>query len=167
MLDFSYHNILHSNTINFAVMIAFFALLFKKLKIAEGLEESRKNIQQSVEDSDALKDNAQKEFNKIKESLKELPKELEGILESAHATAQAFEAKSKEEIEQLVASIKINAEKQVATEEKNVQGVLTRNIGKSSVEIANKQIVKAFDGNKELHRKVISDFINTLDELEV
>jgi len=167
MLDFSYQNIVHSNLINFTVMIAIIILLFKKFKVSEKLEESRKDIQRSVEDSDSLKDNAEKEFNKIKESLKDLPKELEGILESAHVTAKLLETKSKEEIEQLIALIKVNAEKQVVTEEKQVQGTLTKNIGKSSVEIAKKQVTNTFEGNKELHRKVIVDFIDNLDRLEV
>ncbi len=167
MLDFSYQNILHSNTINFAIMIGFFAILIKFLKVGEKMEQGRACVQESVENSDSLKIHAEKEFKKIKDSLKDLPKEIDGILENAKATAIAFEQKSKDEIEQLVASIKVNADKQVGAEEKQAQSVLSKNIGKSSVEIAQRQVKNTFEKNKDLHRKVIGDFINDLDKLEV
>lgn len=167
MLDFSWSNILHSNAFNFTIMIIFFAVLIKHLKVPEALEMDRASIQESVEISDSLSENAENEFKKVKKSIENLPKELDEILVNAEITAKAFEVKSKEEIDKLVSSIKLNAEKQVSTEEKQIQSTLMKNISKSSVEIAHGQVKKAFESNKELHKKVMNDFIESLDKLEV
>lgn len=167
MLDISWSNILQSNAFNFTIMVIFFAILMKFLKLPENIEAQRSDIQKSIESSDSLKKQAEEEFKKIEKSLENLPSELDKILKNADLTAKAFENKSKEEIEKIVATIKENAEKQVLAEEKHTQSTLTKNIAKSSVDIAHKQVKKAFDQNSELHRKYINDFINSIDRLEV
>lgn len=167
MLDISWSNILESNAFNFTVMVIFFAVLIKFLKVPESIEADRANIQQNIELSDEEKRMAREGFHNVEKSLENLPNELDAILKNADTTAKAFENKSKEEIEKLVASIKENAQKRVNTEEKQAQSALMKNIGKSSVEIAQRQVKKAFDQNNELHRKFINDFINGIDKLEV
>lgn len=167
MLDFSWSNILNSNAFNFAVMVLFFAILIKYLKLPEKIENQRADIQQTVEASDNMKKAAKEALEKVEKSLETLPAEIDKILENANNASKAFEAKSKEEIEKLVLSIKETANRQVAAEEKQAQSVLSKNIGKASVDIANRQVKTAFNNNSELHRKFISDFINSIDKLEV
>ncbi len=167
MLDFSWSNILNSNAFNFAVMVLFFAILIKYLKLPEKIENQRADIQQTVEASDNMKKEAKEALEKVEKSLETLPAEIDKILENANNASKAFEAKSKEEIEKLVLSIKETANRQVAAEEKQAQSVLSKNIGKASVDIANRQVKTAFNNNSELHRKFISDFINSIDKLEV
>ena len=150
MLDISWSNILNSNAFNFTILVIFFAILMKYLKLPEAMEAQRHDIQASVE-----------------KSLENLPAELDEILKKADSTAKAFEAKSRDEIEKLVASIKENTKKQLEAEEKQVQSSLMKNVSKASVEVAQRQVKRALDGNKELHRKFISDFINSIDRLEV
>lgn len=167
MLDISWSNILESNAFNFTVMVIFFAILVKYLKLPESIEADRTNIQRNIELSDEEKRTAQSKFHSVEKSLESLPSELDKIIKNADVTAKAFEKQSREEIQKLVVSIKENAQKQVSTEEKQAQSALMKNIGKSSVEIAQKQVKRAFDQNNELHRKVISDFINDIDKLQV
>lgn len=167
MLDFSWSNILNSNAFNFTVMVLFFAILVKYLKLPEKIESQRTEIQNNVEASDNIKKEAKEALAKVQKSLESLPLELDEILKNADAAAKAFENKSKEEIEKLVASIKENAEKQVQSEEKQAHSSLSKNIGKASVDIAHRQVESAFENNKELHRKFINDFINSIDKLEV
>lgn len=167
MLDFSWSNILSSNAFNFAVMVLLFAILIKFLKLPQMIEEQRSFIQNSVEASDDLKNEAKKAFQNVEKSLESLPDELDGIIQKANEASKAFEAKSKDEIEHLVDSIKDAAHRQVAAEERQAQSVLSKNVGKASVDIASKQVRKAFENNNELHRKFISDFINSIDKLEV
>lgn len=164
MLDISWSNVLESNAFNFTIMVIFFAVLIKYLKVPEGIEADRTNIQKNVELSDEEKRTAQSEFHQVEKSLENLPDELDKIIKNADVTAKAFENKSKEEIEMLVESIKENAQKQVGAQEKQTQSLLMKNIGKSSVEIAQKQVKNAFEQNKDLHRKFINDFINSLDK---
>ena len=167
MLDFSWSNILNSNAFNFTILVIFFAVLMKYLKLPEAMESQRQDIQNSVEASDNLKKEAEEAFLKVEKSLENLPQELDEIIQKADSAAKAFEAKSKDEIDRLVGSIKENAKKQLEAEEKQVQSALLKNVSKASVDVAQKQVKRVLDGNKELHRKFINDFINSIDRLEV
>ncbi len=167
MLDFSWSNILNSNAFNFTILVIFFAILFKYLKLPEAMESQRRDIQNSVESSDNLKKEAEDAFHKVEKSLENLPAEIDEIIKKADSAAKAFEAKSKDEIDKLVVSIRENAQKQLDAEEKQVKSSLMKNVSKASVDVAQKQVKRALDGNKELHRKFISDFINNIDGLEV
>lgn len=167
MLDFSWNNILHSNAFNFAIMVAFFAFVAHKLKVAQAVEKHRASIEKTIKDSDLLKSSSEEELKKVAKSLENLPQELDEILKNAEKTAQAFEAKSKEEIDRLVCSIKENTEKQISAEEKHTNSVILKSAGNASVDVAQRQVEKVLENNKELHRKFISDFINEIDRLEV
>ena len=58
MLDFSFSNILHSNVINFAIMIALFVFIGYKLKVGQKIEDMRVSIKNKVEvEINILKDN--------------------------------------------------------------------------------------------------------------
>lgn len=167
MLDFSWNNILQSNAFNFAIMIAFFAFIAHKIKVSQAVEKHRASIQKTIEDSDILKSSSEKELENVEKSLEKLPEELDEILKNAQKTANAFEEKSKAEINKLVKAIKQNAEKQLYSEEKHTNSMLLKSAGNASVEVAGRQVSKALENNKELHRKFIQDFINEIDRLEV
>ncbi len=167
MLDLSWNNILHSNALNFIIMIAFFGFIAYKLKLSEAIEKNRASIQKSIEDSDLLKADSQEELKKVEKSLENLPNEIESILKNAEQTAKAFEAKTKADLERLVQSIKDNTEKQINAEEKHTNSVILQNAANASVEVAHKQVINALEHNKDLHRKFINDFINEIDGLEV
>ena len=44
MFDFSYTNILHSNVINFLIMIGFIALIIKRLDVKSVIDDNHKKI---------------------------------------------------------------------------------------------------------------------------
>lgn len=167
MLDFSFSNILHSNVINFAIMIALFAFIFYKLNVVQKIEDMRASIQKKVEESDAVKEEAKKDFQSVKESLGNIEQELNVIVKKAEETAKSFENKAKEDIDKTVSQIKQNIEKQIETEQRHVKGELLKNVSASSIEIAQKQIKSALDKDKKLHRKYIEDFINSIDKIDV
>ncbi len=167
MFDFSYANILHSNVINFAIMIAFFAAIIYFLKVPQKLEDYRASIQKTVDDSDSLKNEAKQEYEQVSDSLKNINQELDMIVKKAEETAIAFENKTKEDLDKAVESIKRNIEKQVHSEENHVEAEMLKAVSASSIEIAQKQIKTALDKDKELHKKYINDFINSIDKLEV
>lgn len=167
MLDFSWSNILHSNIINFAIMIALFAFIINKLNVAQKIEDMRSSIQKKVEESDTIKEEAKKDFESVSESLSNIDEELDLIVKKAQETAKAFEEKSKEDLIKTVEVIKKNIEKQVSTEENHVQSELMKNVSDSSIEIAKRQIKTALDKDNSLHRRYIDDFINSVDKIDV
>ena len=167
MLDFSFSNILHSNVINFAIMIALFVFIGYKLKVGQKIEDMRLSIKSKVEESDAIKEEAKKDFQKVSDSLANIEEELNAIVSKAEETAKSFEQKAREDLDRSVAFIKQNIEKQIETEQNHVQGELLRNVASSSIEIAQRQIKTALDKDKQLHRKYIEDFINSIDKADV
>ncbi len=167
MLDFSFSNILHSNVINFAIMIALFVFIGYKLKVGQKIEDMRLSIKSKVEESDAIKEEAKKDFQKVSDSLANIEEELNAIVSKAEETAKSFEQKAREDLDRSVALIKQNIEKQIETEQNHVQGELLHNVASSSIEIAQRQIKTALDKDKQLHRKYIEDFINSIDKADV
>ena len=167
MLDFSFENILHSNVINFAIMIAVFAFIAYKLNVMQKIEDMRASIQKNVEDSDNIKAEAIKEFEAVSASLGNVEAETEAIIAKAEETVKTIEQKTKEELDKSVALIKQNAQKQVVSEQNQVQGQLLQNVSSSPIEVAQRQIKTALDKDKELHRKYIEDFINSIDKIDV
>lgn len=167
MLDFSFSNILHSNVINFAIMIALFAFIAYKLKVGQKIEDMTASIKSKVEESDAIKEEAKKDFQNIADSLAHIEDELNAIVKKAEQTAKAFEEKSREDLNKTVETIKKNIEKQVLSEENHVQASLMKNVSEASIEIAQRQIKTALDKDKQLHRKYIDEFINSIDEVDV
>ena len=167
MLDFSFSNILHSNVINFAIMIALFVFIGYKLKVGQKIEDMRLSIKSKVEESDAIKEEAKKDFQKVSDSLANIEEELNAIVSKAEETAKSFEQKAREDLDRSVALIKQNIEKQIETEQNHVQGSLLKNVASSSIEIAQRQIKTALDKDRQLHRKYIEDFINSIDKTDV
>ena len=167
MLDFSFSNILHSNVINFAIMIALFVFIGYKLKVGQKIEDMRLSIKSKVEESDSIKEEAKKDFQKVSDSLANIEEELNAIVSKAEETAKSFEQKAREDLDRSVALIKQNIEKQIETEQNHVQGELLHNVASSSIEIAQRQIKTALDKDKQLHRKYIEDFINSIDKADV
>ena len=167
MLDFSFSNILHSNVINFAIMIALFVFIGYKLKVGQKIEDMRVSIKNKVEESDAIKEEAKKDYESVADSLSHIEDELNAIVAKAEETAKSFEQKARADLDKSVALLKQNIEKQVETEQNHVQGELLHSVATSSIEIAQKQIKTALDKDKQLHRKYIEDFINSIDKADV
>ena len=167
MLDFSFSNILHSNVINFGIMIALFAFIAYKLKVGEKIENLRDSVKNKVEESDAIKDEAKKDYQKVADSLANIEDELKAIVDKAEETAKSFEQKTRAELDKSVEMLKQNIEKQIETEQNHIQSELLNNAAVSSIEIAQRQIKTALDKDKKLHRKYIEEFINSLEKADV
>ena len=167
MLDFIFSNILHSNVINFVIMIALFAFIAYKLKVGQKIEDMTASIKSKVEESDAIKEEAKKDFQNIADSLEHIEDELKAIVDKAEQTAKSFEQKAREDLDKSVALLKQNIEKQIETEQNHIKGELLNNVASSSIEIAQRQIKTALDKDKQLHRKYIEDFINSIDKADV
>ena len=120
-----------------------------------------------MEESDAIKEEARKDFQNIADSLEHIEDELKAIVDKAEQTAKSFEQKAREDLDKSVALLKQNIEKQIETEQNHIKGELLNNVASSSIEIAQRQIKTALDKDKQLHRKYIEDFINSIDKADV
>ena len=148
-------------------MVALFVYIGYKLKVGQKIEDMTTAVKNRVEESDAIKEEAKKDFQNVENSLAHIEEELDAIVKKAEAAAKSFEQRTREDLDKSVALIKQNIEKQVISEQNHVQGELMKNVASSSIEIAQRQIKSALDKDKQLHRKYIEDFINSIDKADV
>lgn len=148
-------------------MVALFVYIGYKLKVGQKIEDMTTAVKNRVEESDAIKEEAKKDFQNVENSLAHIEDELDAIVKKAEAAAKSFEQRTREDLDKSVALIKQNIEKQVISEQNHVQGELMKNVASSSIEIAQRQIKSALDKDKQLHRKYIEDFINSIDKADV
>ena len=148
-------------------MVGCFALLIWKLNVGQKIEDLRASIQNKVEESDAIKEEAKRDYQNIADSLANVDSEISEILKKAEVTAKSFEEKARLDLDKSVALIKQNAEKQVLTEQNHVQTDLMKNVANSSVEIAQRQIKNALKNDSSLHRKYIEECIKSIDKADV
>lgn len=165
MFDFSYSNILEANLINFVIMLLIFALLGWKLKIGEKIEASRKKIEQFVEDSSKKVIESEKKLNTTKDSLKNLPLELEEIEKNAQNALKNLEKQVETETDKIVASLNLNKDKELEREVNKVEKDLRNNLSISSIEKAKETLKNMMRENPDLHHELINDIIENLDRL--
>ena len=72
-------------------MVGCFALLIWKLNVGQKIEDMRASIQNKVEESDAIKEDAKKDYQNIADSLANVDSEISEILKKAEVTAKSFE----------------------------------------------------------------------------
>ena len=68
-------------------MIALFASIAYKLKVGQKIEDMTASIKSKVEESDAIKEEAKKDFQNIADSLEHIEDELKAIVDKAEQTA--------------------------------------------------------------------------------
>lgn len=167
MLDFSYENILHSNIINFTVMIAFFAFLIAKLKLGEKISSARHAVKEKIETSDGLKVEAEDNFKRVLKSVENLPAEIKSILEDAKKTVSGLKEKVRGEIEEAKASLEANAEKIIGAEISGANNDVKKEMSAKSVEKAREKLKQALGADSTLHRKFIENSISELEGLNI
>lgn len=168
MFDFSFENILHSNLINFAIMIAFLALLnATKLHLGEKIEKLRKSIETSVTDSDEQKLKANEFLTNTQKSVENLPQELEEIKNNAQKTADNMAEKIMQDAHNQVEKFERNAQKNIENEVSKIQDELRKEIGEISLDMAKNNIREKLNENYDLHRQLIYESIDKLDKVEL
>jgi len=165
--DFSYENILHSNVINFAVVIVFFALIFWKLKVGQKLNDAHSKEKQAIKDSEAGREKSIFELKTVKESVKKLGAELEKIAEDGKKIIADLKKLTKNELKDIEEGLERSAKKIFGIQEENIKHQAKTELAKKGVEIAENRLKDALLKDKKLHKKFINSAIDELDEIEI
>ena len=166
MFDFSFENILHSNLINFAVMITVIACVMAKLNLGEKIENLRNSIVKRVEDSDTAKNDADKFLTDTKKSVENLGQELAAIKDNAVKSADNMANKIIEDAKNQVDKFEQNAHKNIENEFAKVQSELKNEVSELSIDLARNNIKEKLTQDNELHKKLINESIDKLDRVE-
>lgn len=157
--------ILHSNIINFLIVLYFLVWLFKKIDIKQKIGHIRNEIKNFVENSELEKEEAQKKLNEINDKISVLPKEISEIENSTENSVKSICEKIKIEIEEQKQDLANNAERIFNLETKKFKQKLTSILTEKSIEIARDNALKQLENNTELHNKYIENAIDELDRI--
>ena len=166
-LNSTIHYILHSNVINFAIMIWILAVIIKKLNVGEGFKKSVDDIILEINKSDEEKEKAIKLRNEAQEILDNLPKDIETIEKTSAEKTKAFKDSIEESTQKAIFNIEKNIKKSLAIEEKKISNLMTEKVSKASVELAKKHIQDLLNANPELHNKYILESLDELEEVKL
>lgn len=165
MFDFSYLNILHSNVINFLIMIGFIAIIIKRLDVKSIIDDNHKKIVQKINKSNDDVKIALTKYKKAKENLDNVHFETDMIVENAKKTLENIEEQSKNELDEIKEHLEKTLSKDIDREVQNTYNDITRSIAKASSALSYENIKQALSQNPQLHQKYIDECINSIDGL--
>lgn len=159
--------LIHSNTLNFIIVLAILILLVVKLNLKDKIEFLKEEIKDYVESSYKEKAKAEEDLASIKNKIEELPKEIENIKESAENSVKSIGEKIRIEVVDKKQDIANNAERIFNLETKKFKQKLTTILSEKSVEIARENALNQLNENKDLHNKYIDTAIEELDRISL
>lgn len=162
-----WHLIIHSNIVNFLIVLALICWLFSKINLGQKIDGIRSEIKNFVDSSSDEKLNAEKDLEKIKEEITHLPEEIEEIQKSAKNSVESMGKKIESEIKSQMVDIENNAKRIMALETKKFKSKLTGVLTEASINLAQENAVKQLDNDRTLHDKYIYEAIEEIDKVNL
>lgn len=157
--------IVESNTFNFVVLILIFAILFKKINLADTIEKIRLDIVRTIENAKKEQQDAKSKLANAQKAIEHIDDDIKERLNEAGKRAESISKQILENTDNQVALIEKNIERVISAEEKTISASLAQKTVKSSVELAKKQIIEMLESNPELHKKYIDESIANIDKV--
>lgn len=161
------HLLIHSNTLNFLIVLAILVVIFVKLNLKEKIEVLRDEIRTYVDTSVQEKNVAEKKLLLIKEKIEKLPETIEDIKKSTENSVKSIGEKIRADIEEQKQDIANSAERIFNLETKKFKQKLIATLSEKSVEIARDNAVNQLKENAQLHNKYIDNAIDELDRISL
>lgn len=161
------HLLIHSNTLNFLIVLSILVVIFLKLNLKEKIEVLRDEIRTYVNTSVQEKNMAEQNLSFIKEKIQKLPEEIEDIKKSTENSVKSIGEKIRTDIEEQKQDIANSAERIFNLETKKFKQKLTAALSEKSVEIARDNAISQLKENSELHNKYIDNAIEELDRISL
>lgn len=159
--------ILHSNIINFAIMIYILAVIIKKLNLGNNFKKSIEDVELEIKKSDNEKEKSKKLLEEAQELLDNLPKDIELIEKTSEEKTKAFRNSIDENTQKSIFNIDRNIKKILSIEEKKISNIMTEKTSKASIELAKKHIENLLNETPELHNKYIMESLDELDKVTI
>ena len=166
MFDFSYANILHSNLINFIIMILLFIRIFCFLNVPKMLENSANEVKKDIEKSDIKKEKSKNELEYAEKKYKDSDKEIENIINDASKISDGFMEKAQNDANSLINGIKEDYEKIYKREIGKMKKGITLDIYKKSLQKTETKLKEAFKDEK-IQEKYINESIEKLEGIDL
>ncbi len=162
-----WNTIVQTNTFNFAILVLIFAIIFKKIKIGEIIENLKNDIVKSIKLAEDEKSKASSELAEAKKSIEHLDDEINLTLKDAESRAKMIAEQIFDNTQKGIEVIKSNIDKVILNEEKTISTALTDKTAKASIELARNHIMSVLEKQPELHEKYINESIKELDRIQL
>lgn len=166
MTDF-WNIIVQSNTFNFAILVVILAVIFVKIDLPGIIEKIRINVSSAIENAQKEKNDAHKELNSARKTVKNTDLEVDEKLKGAKLNAKTLSDEILSHAQQQIKHIEENVNKVIEAEEKKLSGQLLQGVVQSSVELAEKNIIDILKANPELHEKFLEDSISEISKVKL
>ena len=157
--------IVESNTFNFVVLLIIFAILCKKMNVANGVEKIKQGIINSINSAKEEQERAKEKLKNAEKSIENIDNDIAKQLESASQRGEGFANQILANTEFKVQQIEKNAKRVIEAEEKTLSAEMTGKTLNSSIELAKKHIIATIENNPELHNKFIDESIENIDRI--
>lgn len=162
MFDFSWENIIASNTINFlflAIVLGFLCIPKIKKIIQDSVQKTTDTINNSIKN----KEQALNRLDYVKADYEKTPEETEEIRNIAKNTLDSLQRQALENLQQAKQTIIYNEEKSIKNEFAKITSELTKVTAENSIKSALKNITSKLKDDETLHDRLIEESINNLD----
>ena len=155
--------ILHSNIINFTIMLCILYFIVKKVNLGKNFDSSIAGIEDGIKKSDKEKAKSKKVLKEAKKLIDGLPQDIQILEQNSTDKIKVFKEKIDENTQKTIFEIEKNVERAISIEEKKISNIMTEKTSNYSLDMAKQQILEQLVANPELHNQFI---LNSLDELD-
>ncbi len=159
-----YTYILHSNLINFLIMLSILVLIFKKANLGSFINILADNTKNSVNKSAQEVQTAFSEYKKTKKESKTLDNKKEEIMQNAKQIAEKLTLQSEQETLQKQEVLENNFQKFKTSHLKQKTQNITEELQSAIYEVALTSVKKMM--NDKMQKKLILDSLDELDKIE-
>lgn len=166
-MEHFYHYILHSNVINFVIMIAILYAIIKKVNLGKTFDQSIENVSANINKSDNEKVKAQSLLDDAQNLIDKLPNDIKTLENNSKEKVAIFTDKIAENTQKTIFELEKNIDKVISIEEKKISNLMNEKTSKASVELAKQHITDLLDKNPELHNQFITNSLDELDKVKL
>ena len=155
--------ILHSNLLNFIIVIIFLVWVIRKVDLAALIAKKQADIAEMIKNADDEKQIKQNHLAVTQNKVSNVKQEMLKIIDDGEQVANNLSDSILDDAEKQAADMHKKAVISVANQKQVVTGEVMAKITDAAFFIAEEHIKQAID--ERLHRKYIDEFINNLDAI--
>lgn len=156
--------ILHTNIINFIIVIYILRLVFKKANLGALLDKLAEEVKNSIDKSNADAKKAMDEYKNAEDFVKDTEYLQKQIKKQAKLSIENITKRIEEKTTNQQNELKQHLHKVFDSQTKEFKNLTYKSIFEASVALAKEEVLKRLDDN--MHKKLINTSIDELDKIE-
>lgn len=161
----SFQALMHSNFLNIVLVFIFIVWLIRKFKVFSVIGKKQEEIKQSIKNSEEAKIRAELELDSIEKKTRKSNEEVQKIIDSAEETAGTLSEQIIKDTHNEIKNLEDKNQKIFKGETQAAANKLSSNVSHAAFDLAEEHIKQSLD--ERLHRKFISEFIDSLENVKV